>query len=256
MLKINGLHVRVGEGAEAREILRGLDLVLDPGKMFAITGPNGSGKSTLARAIMGMTPVESGTILWNGQELAGLPVDERARLGIRYAFQQPPRFKGLRIRRLMELSSGEPGDKLSNCRALRQVGLCPEQYLDRPADSGLSGGEIRRLEIAQLLVSKAGLLIFDEPEAGVDLWTFEQLLKLIGDIHKADPGRTTIVITHNEHFLKLADRIIILAEGRIERVGTPDEILPTMVDELACKWRQACGGDVSDDECYRAGAAK
>lgn len=256
MLNINGLHVRVGEGRETREILQGIDLELAPGRMYAITGPNGSGKSTLARAVMGMVPVAAGTIRWNGQELTALSVDERARLGIRYAFQQPPRFKGLRIRRLMELASGEPGDVPSNCRALRQVGLCPEQYLDRPADAGLSGGEMRRLEIAQLLVSGAGLLIFDEPEAGVDLWTFEQLLHLIGEVHRANPERTTIVITHNEHFLRLADQIIILAEGRIERIGTPGEILSTMVDDLACKWRQACGGDVSDDECYRVGAAK
>lgn len=256
MLDIKEIRVSVGDGPDSRDILKGLSLSVAPGRMYAITGPNGSGKSTLARALMGITPVQSGTIIWNGHDLTGLSVDERARLGIRYAFQQPPRFKGLRIRRLMEISSGEPGEKLSNCRALRQVGLCPEQYLDRPADAGLSGGEIRRLEIAQLLVSTAGLLIFDEPEAGVDLWTFEQLLHLIGDIHKADPARTTIVITHNEHFLKLADQIIVLAEGRIERMGSPEEILPTMVEELACKWRRACGGDDSDPECYRAGAAK
>lgn len=256
MLELTDLHVSVENGATGRrQILNGISLELETGKMYAITGPNGGGKSTLARAIVGITPADSGTIVWKGHDITDWPVDDRARLGVRYAFQQPPRFKGLSIKRLLELASGGTNDP-AYCRALRQVGLCPEDYLARPVDGALSGGEMRRLEIAQMLVSPGDLLIFDEPEAGVDLWTFDQLLKLITGIHRDDPGRMSIVITHNEHFLRQADAIMLLAEGAIQAMGTPAEIMPMVEDELACKWRHACGGEQDVAECYRERTAE
>lgn len=255
LLKFTGVSVDVAHNEERRDILRGINLELEAGHMYALTGPNGGGKSTLARAMTGMIPLQKGTISWNGKNLTGMSVDERARLGIRYAFQQPPRFKGLTVRRLMQLAAVEV-DEVKTFRTLRQVGLCPEQYINRPVDATLSGGEIRRLEIAQLLVSRAELLIFDEPEAGVDLWTFDRLLELIGNLHKRGPGCLTLVITHNEHFLRRADRVIVLAEGEVQRQGSPEEIIPEMTEEFACQWRQACGGAEVDVDINGTRVAK
>ena len=226
MLELKGLTYQVEDAGGQTDILRGIDLTVTDNKFVVITGPNGGGKTTLAKAIMGLARPTGGQILWNGTDLTDLSITERARLGVSYGFQQPPRFKGLRVRDLLELASGS--GKLTRdecCSYLNRVGLCAADYVDREMDASLSGGEIKRIEIATILARPGGLLIFDEPEAGIDLWSFAKLTETFRMLH--DKGDNTIVvISHQERIINLADEIVMISGGKVVRHGNREEIMP------------------------------
>ena len=198
-------------------------------RFVAITGPNGGGKTTLAKAIMGLVRPTGGTIAWNGTDITGLDITQRARLGVSYGFQQPPRFKGLRVRDLLALAAGsEKLTREEGCQYLTRVGLCAADYIDREVDASLSGGEVKRIEIATILARKSGLMIFDEPEAGIDLWSFSNLIQVFEHLHEKING-SILIISHQERILNIADRIIVLADGQVRSQGTRDEILPELL---------------------------
>ena len=229
MLELKGLSYQVEDNGVKTEILRGIDLTIEDNKFVVITGPNGGGKTTLAKTIMGLAKSTGGQIVWNGTDISGLSITERAKLGISYGFQQPPRFKGLTVRNLLTIASGN--EKLSKdqcCQYLTKVGLCANDYLDREVDASLSGGEVKRIEIATILARSSQLMIFDEPEAGIDLWSFSNLIQVFEHLHEKING-SIIIISHQERILDIADRIIVLADGRIQTRGTPEEILPQIL---------------------------
>jgi len=229
MLSIRNLSLIAENGNETKEILKGIDLDIDDSKFVVLTGPNGGGKTTLAKAIMGLVKPTNGQILFNGIDITDMSITERARLGISYGFQQPPRFKGMKVRDLLELASGK--DVLSTtecCMYLNKVGLCAADYIDREVDSSLSGGEVKRIEIATILARNSSLMIFDEPEAGIDLWSFAKLTETFGDLHRNSKA-TMIIISHQERIIGLADEIVVLSNGRVDRKGTKDEVFPSIL---------------------------
>ena len=229
MLELKHISYSVQEGGETLEILKDISLTLDDHRLVVFTGPNGGGKTTLAKIIMGLVTPTSGQIIWNGQDITDLGITERARLGISYGFQQPPRFKGLTVRDLLTLASGD--QKLTKdqcCLYLTKVGLCANDYLDREVDVSLSGGEVKRIEIASILARNAELMIFDEPEAGIDLWSFARLTETFEQIH-ANGRATMIIISHQERIISLADEVIVVGDGKIRHRGAAAEILPQIL---------------------------
>ena len=229
MLELKGLSYQVADNGAQTDILRGIDLTIDENKFVVITGPNGGGKTTLATAIMGLVPATGGQILWNGQDITDLSITERAKLGISYGFQQPPRFKGLKVRDLLALASGNRNLSRDECCSyLNRVGLCAADYVDREMDTSLSGGEVKRIEIATLLARPGGLLIFDEPEAGIDLWSFAKLTDTFRLLHKKGDS-TIIVISHQERIIDLADEIVMLSAGRVVSHGPRSEVMPNIL---------------------------
>ena len=229
MLEIRNLSYQVESEDGSLDILRNISLTVEDNKFVVITGPNGGGKTTLAKAIMGLVPATSGQILWNGTDVTALSITERAQLGISYGFQQPPRFKGLRVRDLLSLASGsEELTQEECCQYLTRVGLCAGDYIDREVDTSLSGGEVKRIEIATILARKSGLMIFDEPEAGIDLWSFAKLTETFRMIHDRREN-TLLIISHQERIINLADEIIMVADGQITRQGPKDEIFPQIL---------------------------
>ncbi len=230
MLEIKNLCVTVSDEGGTVEILKDVSLTVAERSFVAITGPNGGGKTTLARAIMGLVPVSSGSILWNGEELSALSVTERARRGVSYGFQQPPRFKGMKVSDLLNIASGRKLGHDEACSYLTKVGLCARDYLDRDVDASLSGGEVKRIEIATVLARKCPLMIFDEPEAGIDLWSFARLTETFSEIH-ASKEATILIISHQERILRLADEIILVANGSIEQKGPMEEIYPKILTD-------------------------
>lgn len=242
MLEIKDLTYQV-EGEEGElDILRGVNLTIPDHRFVVITGPNGGGKTTLAKAIMGLVPATSGQILWNGQDLTGLSVSERAQAGVSYAFQQPPRFKGLRIGDLLALAAGEALPHEKQCQFLTQVGLCANDYVDREMDASLSGGEVKRVEIATVLARKAPLMIFDEPEAGIDLWSFAKLTETFEAIHKRQEA-TLLVISHQERIIALADEIVMIAGGQVVKQGPREEVFPEILANTVagCSYMKEAG---------------
>ena len=229
MLEIRDLRFDVeGEQGELG-ILRGVDLTVADGRFVVVTGPNGGGKTTLAKTIMGLYQPTGGQILWNGADITHMDITERARLGISYGFQQPPRFKGLKVRDLLVLASGnEHLTRGEGCQYLTQVGLCAADYIDRDVDASLSGGEMKRIEIATILARDSGLMIFDEPEAGIDLWSFAKLTETFRYIHEKR-GATIIVISHQERIMDLADEIVMIERGVVADHGPKDEIFPKIL---------------------------
>ena len=209
-------------------ILNDVSLTISDNRFVVITGPNGGGKTTLAKAIMGLVQPTSGQILWNGEDVTGLSVTERARRGISYGFQQPPRFKGLKVKDLLELASGKGLTHEEECQFLTRVGLCANDYIDREVDTSLSGGEVKRIEIATILARKAGLMIFDEPEAGIDLWSFARLTETFQQLHDAKDA-TLVVISHQERIINLADEIVMVSGGQITQYGPKEEIFPLIL---------------------------
>ena len=229
MLEIRDLRYEVDDGDRTLGILQGISLTIPEHKFIVVTGPNGGGKTTLAKAIMGIVEPTGGQILWNGQDVTHMSITDRARLGISYGFQQPPRFKGLRVRDLLSMAAGN--DKLTRdeaCQYLTRVGLCAKDYIDREVDTSLSGGEVKRIEIATILARKSGLMIFDEPEADIDLWSFARLTETFRDIHDRRDA-TLIVISHQERIIDLADEIIMVSGGKIVKQGPKDQIFPQIL---------------------------
>ncbi|MDO4566544.1 MAG: ATP-binding cassette domain-containing protein [Oscillospiraceae bacterium] len=231
MLELKNISYKV-EGAE---ILKDVSLKLPDGQLTVFTGPNGGGKTTLAKVIMGLVEPSSGSIIWQGEDISSKSVTERAKLGISYGFQQPPRFKGLKVRDLLEIASGKKSLRKSEaCAYLTEVGLCANDYIDREVDASLSGGELKRIEIASILARKTELLIFDEPEAGIDLWSFARLAEAFSKIHDRRES-SMIIISHQERLIRLADEIVVISGGQITNRGATEKVLPQiMADTLSC----------------------
>ena len=217
-----------------KQILKDVCLNIDEQKFIAITGPNGSGKSTLAKIIMGLFIPDSGQILYNGQDITNLSITERAKLGIGFAFQQPVKFKGLTVKDLIEIAAGTNIKLSEACDYLSDVGLCAQEYLNREINSALSGGELKRIEIAMLAAKKSKLTIFDEPEAGIDLWSFNNLISVFEKMHNEIQG-SIIVISHQEKILEIADEIILLNNGTVADSGSKEKMIPKLLNrKVAC----------------------
>lgn len=235
MLELKNLSYSV----EGKEILNNVNLTIDDGKFIVITGPNGGGKSTLAKIIAGILTPTKGQILLDGEDVTSLNITERARKGISFAFQQPVRFKGVTVKDLIDLASGEKLTVASACMYLSEVGLCAKDYINREVDASLSGGELKRIEIATVLARKTKLSLFDEPEAGIDLWSFKNLIEVFERMRKEIKG-SIIIISHQERILNIADEIIVIADGQLRSRGTSEEILPKLLDEADGSAEKGC----------------
>ena len=223
---------------DGKKIVDDISIVIPDNQFSVITGPNGGGKSTLAKLIMGIEQPTSGQIIFDGVDITNKSVDERAKLQIAYAFQQPPRFKGMSVRNLLSLAYGEELDEDVCCSYLSDVGLCSKDYLERDVDASLSGGEVKRIEIATILARQAKLSIFDEPEAGIDLWSFAKLVETFQAL-QAKSKQSIMLISHQERIMQLADEIIIIENGKIKEQGTRDEILPRLMSEFEpCEFKK------------------
>ena len=210
-------------------LLDHISFQVDDGEMLVITGPNGGGKSTLAKVLIGIEKAESGKIFLNGEDITDYDINHRANAGIGYAFQQPPRFKGMTVQRLLALAAGREMSDQECCRLLSDVGLCAEEYLGRQIDGTLSGGEMKRIEIATVLAKEHTLCIFDEPEAGIDLWSFNSLIKVFEKMRDEING-TILIISHQDRILDIADKIIVIADGQVRKTGTKAEVLPELLN--------------------------
>ena len=230
MLELKTVSYAVSDDSGTADILKDVSLAIEDRKFIVITGPNGGGKTTLAKAVMGIVPLTSGQILLDGEDITGLNVTERARRGIAFGFQQPPRFKGLKVRDLLTVAAGRSLSHDEACAYLTKVGLCARDYLDRDVDTSLSGGEVKRIEIATVLARRTKLMIFDEPEAGIDLWSFARLTDTFREIHDSKQA-TIIIISHQERIIRLADEILLIAGGRLQDRGSVDEIYPKIMTQ-------------------------
>ena len=231
MLELKNIvfDVPVTEGAkETKRIIDDLSLVVPDDSYTVITGPNGGGKSTLAKLIMGIEKPTSGQIILDGEDVTDLSVTDRARKGIGYGFQQPARFKGMKVKKLLEIAAGKKLPMLSCNEYLSKVGLCSADWLTREVDKNLSGGEVKRIEIATMLARDPKLAIYDEPEAGIDLWSFDRLTETFRQIHDAGNGHSIVIISHQERLIRLADNIVLLQNGRVAAQGAPDDIMPQL----------------------------
>ena len=222
MLELKNICVSAGANDKI-EIVNNVNLTLEDKKIYVITGPNGGGKTSLAKAIMGIYPTSSGKIYLDGKDLSGTTITQRAGLGIGYAFQAPPRFKGLKVRNLLSIAAGTDDDK-TLFTLLAEVGLCAQDYIDRDLDASFSGGELKRVEIASILARNLRVALFDEPEAGIDLWSFQKLTEAFRQLNETR-DTTIVIISHQERILRLADEVILICGGRITEITTPDKIL-------------------------------
>lgn len=228
-----------------KQILDNISLKIDNSKLVAITGPNGSGKSTLAKIIMGILRPDSGSIFFDGKDITAMGITDRAKLGIGFAFQQPVKFKGLTVRDLIELSSGNTINVSEACNYLSDVGLCAKDYLNREVSNSLSGGELKRIEIAMLAAKKSKLTVFDEPEAGIDLWSFNSLISVFEKMHSEISDSSIVIISHQEKILNIADEIILLVDGKVQAVGQKEDVLPLLLNntQKPCKVMLEKGGN-------------
>ena len=227
MIELQHIGYEVEQDGEHKQILKDIDLTIDE-RFVAITGPNGGGKSTLAKVIAGILPPTQGRILFDGEDITDLSITDRAKRGISFAFQQPVRFKGLTVKDLLTLAAGRPIGVAEACSYLSEVGLCAKDYIDRELDTSLSGGEAKRIEIAMIMARATKLSLFDEPEAGIDLWSFSNLIKVFEHLHEKING-SIIIISHQERILNIADRVIVLADGQVKQDGKREQILPELL---------------------------
>lgn len=242
MLELQNISFVVdSSNSSKKEIIKNINLTIDEQKFVAITGPNGGGKSTLAKLIMGIEKPTDGRILFNETDITDLSISERAKLGISFAFQQPVRFKGIKVKDLITLAAGDAISTAGACEYLSKVGLCARDYINRDVDTSLSGGELKRIEIATIIARNTPLSVFDEPEAGIDLWSFNNLIKVFEEFH--NQHKSLIIISHQERILNIADEIIIIANGTVKSHGTKDEILPELLNGTgSCKFYQEVQG--------------
>ena len=234
MLELRNVSFEV----DGKKILNNISLTMEDNRFTVITGPNGGGKSTLAKLIMGIEKPTEGEILFDGEDITAMSIDERAKRKIGYAFQQPPRFKGMSVRKLLSLAHGKDLDEEICCSYLTDVGLCSKDYLNRDVDASLSGGEVKRIEIASILARDLKLSIFDEPKAGIDLWSFAKLVETFQKLQR-ESRQSIILISHQERIMQLADEIIIIENGAIKTKGKRDDILPTLMSEFdSCEFKK------------------
>lgn len=251
MLELKNVYVTLDSEKGKIDVLQDITIALEKKKIYVMTGPNGSGKTSIAKAIMGIYPVARGQILLEGQDITRKGIAERAQLGIGYAFQQPPRFKGLKVRDMLTLAAGQD-DPARYCDLLYDVGLCAQDYMDREMNASLSGGEMKRIEIASLLARNLKIALFDEPEAGIDLWSFQRLTETFESIHeKLDTA--IVIISHQERILRLADQVIMVKEGRISEITTREKILGDIQRlDMECLFSQSgARGGKKDAGCNR-----
>ncbi len=224
--------------AEGKQILKDISLVIEDAKFIVITGPNGGGKSTLAKIIAGIEKPDSGQILLDGEDITNRGITERARAGISFAFQQPVRFKGVTVKDLITLASGKDLSTAAACDYLSEVGLCAKDYIDREVNASLSGGELKRIEIASVMARKTKLTLFDEPEAGIDLWSFQNLINVFEKMHD-EIQASILIISHQERILNIADQVVVISGGQISKTGTKEEVLPGLFGiETGCRFFQ------------------
>ncbi|MDO5001420.1 MAG: ATP-binding cassette domain-containing protein [Eubacteriales bacterium] len=228
MLELKNVSFGVQDDGGTKEIIKNVSFTVEDGSFTVVTGPNGGGKSTLAKLIMGIEKPDSGQIILDGQDVTPLGITERAKLGISFALQQPVRFKGIHVIDLLRLASGRELTVSAACEYLSAVGLCARDYIDREVNASLSGGELKRIEIATVLARNTKVSVFDEPEAGIDLWSFQSLIKVFENMQESTHG-SIVIISHQERILNIADRIIVIANGSVERQGSRDEILPQLL---------------------------
>ena len=217
-----------------KKILDGINLKIGSNEFIAITGPNGSGKSTLAKIIMGIEKPDKGKIIFNGKNITNLSIDERANLGISFAFQQPVKFKGITVYDILKMAAKKEINKAEACEILSKVGLCAKEYVDREINNSLSGGELKRIEIATVAVRGTKLTIFDEPEAGIDLWSFSNLIEIFEEMSNIIKG-TTLIISHQERILNIADKVILIENGKVSQIGESKDIITNMQIKRECK---------------------
>ncbi|MBO6269054.1 MAG: ATP-binding cassette domain-containing protein [Clostridium sp.] len=229
MLELKNISFEVTEDEKDKGILRDINLTIDNNKFVVITGPNGGGKSTLAKIIAGIEKPTKGQIFFDGQDITNASITDRAKLGISYAFQQPVRFKGIQVLDLIRLASGTRMSVATACQYLSAVGLCAKDYINREVNASLSGGELKRIEIATVLARKTRLSLFDEPEAGIDLWSFQNLIQVFEVMRASIQDSSILIISHQERILEIADEIVVIADGRIDRQGPKADILPTLI---------------------------
>lgn len=229
MLELKNVSYSVAEEGQTKEIITELSLTAEDGQLLVITGPNGGGKSTLARLIAGVNRPSTGRILLDGQDITEKSITDRARMGIAYAFQQPVRFKGLRVIDLLRIASGKDLTVAEACDCLSKVGLCANDYVEREVNASFSGGELKRIEIATVMARRARISVFDEPEAGIDLWSFQNLIRIFKSMRQDIRNSSILIISHQERILSIADKIAVVTAGRLSKIGTRSEILPELI---------------------------
>lgn len=229
MLELKNISFCVEESGKEKEIIKDISLTLEDNKMIVITGPNGGGKSTLAKIIAGIEKPTSGQILLDGEDVTDCTITERANKGISFAFQQPVRFKGITVKDLISLAAGKDLSAASACEYLVEVGLCAKDYVNREVNASLSGGELKRIEIAMILARKTRISIFDEPEAGIDLWSFKNLIQVFEKMRNEIKG-SILIISHQERILNIADQIVVVADGSIRETGKREDIMPQLMN--------------------------
>ena len=245
MLEIKNLSFNVASEGQNKEIINDISFTIPDGKLIVITGPNGGGKSTLARLIAGLEKPTSGKIIFNGVEIQDKTITERANMGIGFAFQQPVRFKGIQVLDLIRLAVGKKISMADACEYLSSVGLCAKDYIDREVNSSLSGGELKRIEIATVLAKASKLSIFDEPEAGIDLWSFQNLIEVFKGMRENIKDSSILIISHQERILNISDEVIVIKNGKIDSMGSKDEVLPNLLKT-----------NVATKECRKSGFNK
>ncbi len=229
MLELRNISFEVPKENGQKEIIRDVSLKIDEHKFVVITGPNGGGKSTLAKLIVGIEKPTSGRIFFNGEDITDKSITERAKMGISFAFQQPVRFKGIHVLDLIRMAAGKNMSAADACQYLSEVGLCAKDYINREVNASLSGGELKRIEIATILARGTQLSVFDEPEAGIDLWSFKNLIQVFENMQAKNEDGSILIISHQERILNIADEIIVIKEGQIAKHGPKDEILPQLL---------------------------